>query len=70
VLDHSFNQSKMKMKKKKQTYVVCLRNNRDEADSETRRVQATSPEDARDKVNYDESRFSIGQILTLKEYKK
>ena len=61
---------KVLQKNRVRTYVVCLHNNRDEADNEHRRVQATSPEDARDKVDYDESRFSISQILTLKEYKK
>lgn len=54
----------------KRTYVVLLSNHTSREDNETRRVKATSEQEAAQLVQFDRNRFSINRVVTLAMFKK
>ena len=52
------------------TYVVWLNNLTNKKDDEWKKVKSRDPSKILDEVTYDKSRFTLGDVYTLSEFRK
>ena len=57
-------------KSRKRKFVVWLNNFTDRRDDEWVSVFAHTPEEAKSKAEFDDTRFSLGHVMTAKEFRR